>query len=201
MNPLDEHRASFLELGKKFCILAELWVDESALGRPYPATMQHISPWSPDRYDGTASKRDGVTAEIYAYVPEEFHKLVHISPQFSSTVCCATPLSSPTVYRLTLPKFLEGAGDMRGYMIDTIRKHATSIFGIAGLDGSEFRTSYDRSTVPQFAQLLQSPNAPDEQFATYPQVLYQDHDTKKMLFGSQVIVNVSTYIHHADHAW
>ena len=55
--------------------------------------------------------------------------------------------------------------------------------------------------VPQFVKLLQSPNTPDKQFTTYPWVLYQDDDTKKMLFGSQVIVNVSTYIHHADHAW
>ena len=91
-NPLDEHQALFLELRKKFCILAELWVDESALGWPYPTTMEHISPWSPDHYDGTTSKQDGVMAEIYAYVPEEFHKLIHISPQFSSTVCTATSL-------------------------------------------------------------------------------------------------------------
>ena len=91
-NPLDKHQASFSELRKKFCILAELWVNESALGQPYPTTVKHISPWSPDCYNSTTSKQDGVTAEIYAYVPKEFHKLLHISPLFSSTVRTATSL-------------------------------------------------------------------------------------------------------------
>ena len=78
-------------------------------------------------------------------------------------------------------------------MIDTTRKHAAAIFGIPGLLGSEFKTSYDRSTVPQFAELLESPNAPGERFATYPRILYEDHDTKKLLFGSQAVLNVSAY--------
>lgn len=84
-------------------------------------------------------------------------------------------------------------GDMRGYITDTLRKHATLIFCIDGLSGEEFRTSYDRSSVPQFTQLLQSPNAPAVLFATYPRILYENYDIKKSLFGSQVIVNVSPY--------
>jgi len=80
---------------------------------------------------------------------------------------------------------------MRAYMIDTIRKHGGPIFDIKGLSGLEFRTSYNRSTVLEFTHLLQSPNAPGDAFATYPRVLYEDHDTTKLLFGSQVIVNVS----------
>jgi hypothetical protein len=139
-----------------------------------------------------------VTAEIYACVPQAFHKLVYISPLFSSTVRGIDFASSPTLCYLTTIQFLEGMGDMRAYVIDMIRKNATSIFGITGLSGTEFKTSYDRSTVPQFAELLQSPNAPEEKFATYPRILYEDYDTKKLLFGSQVIVNVSTYGHHDD---
>ena len=88
-------------------------------------------------------------------------------------------------------------GDMRGYITDTLRKHATSIFCIDGLSGEEFRTSYDRSTVPQFTQLLQSPNAPALPYATYPRILYENHDIKKLLFGSQVIINVSSYDRYA----
>ena len=87
-------------------------------------------------------------------------------------------------------------GDMRNYMIDTLCKHATVIFGIAGLQGDEFRTSYDRSTISQFTELLQSPNAPAAPFATYPRILYENHNIKKLLFGSQAIVNVSPYVHH-----
>ena len=85
-------------------------------------------------------------------------------------------------------------GDMRSYMIDTLQKHAVSIFGINGLSGVEFRTSYNRSTVPQLAELLQSPNAPTTPFATYPRILYENYDIKKSLFGSQAIVNVSLYV-------
>ena len=85
---------------------------------------------------------------------------------------------------------------MRAYMIDTIRKNGSSIFTIPGLSGPEFRTSYDRSTVPAFVNLLKSPNAPADQFATYPRVLYEDFDTTKLLFGSQVITNVSPYTCH-----
>jgi len=86
---------------------------------------------------------------------------------------------------------------MRGYMIDTIRKHAAPIFGITGLSGSEFRTSYDRSTVPQFVDLLKSNNAPGDEFATYPRVLYEDYNTTKLAFGSQAVMNVSTPNDHA----
>ena len=93
VDPLTEHQPAFLELGKKFCVLAELWVNDSALGRPYPATMQDNGPWSADRYDSAASKQDGVTAEIYTHVPQEFHKLVHVSPLFSSTVCGPASIS------------------------------------------------------------------------------------------------------------
>ena len=80
---------------------------------------------------------------------------------------------------------------MRGYMIDVIRKHAAPIFGITGLSGSEFTTSHDWLAVPQFVDLLKSPNAPGDMFATYPRVLYEDYDTMKQLFGSQAVVNVS----------
>ena len=85
---------------------------------------------------------------------------------------------------------------MRGYMIDIVRKNGPAIFGITGLSGIEFRTSYDRSTVPEFVELLKSPHAPGETFAAYPRLFYEDHDTTKLLFGSQVIVNVSGYNHH-----
>ena len=85
-DPLAEHRSRFLELGKRFCILAELWADSTALGRPYPVAIRDCSPWSHDRYDHSVSKQDAVAAEIYAHVPEEFHRVVHISPMFSSTV-------------------------------------------------------------------------------------------------------------------
>ena len=81
-----------------------------------------------------------MTAEIYACVPQEFHRLIHISPLFSSTVCYFIRL---TTHYLTVLQFLEGMGDMRAYVVDTIRKNGPSIFGIEGLKGTEFRTTYD----------------------------------------------------------
>ena len=102
VDPLSEHRTTFLELGKKFCILSELWVDGSALGCPYPATIKDSGPWSHDRYETTASVRDGVTAEIYACVPQAFHKLINISPFFSSTVG-GFVITSPPLLIISLP--------------------------------------------------------------------------------------------------
>ena len=32
LDPLAEHQSRFLELGKKFCVLAELWANSTALG-------------------------------------------------------------------------------------------------------------------------------------------------------------------------
>ena len=189
-DPLAEHQATFSELGKRFCILSELWANENVLERPYPTAVPEGGPWSVERYDGTIPRQDAVTAEIYACVPEEFHRLIQISPLFSSTVRDLILVSS-SIRHLTIPKFITGMGDMRAYVIDSIHKHAASIFGIAGLNGSEFRTLYDRSTVPQFTELLKSPNAPEEQFATYPRILYEDNDTEKLPFGGQVVINVS----------
>ena len=56
-------------------------------------------------------------------------------------------------------QFLEGMGDISGYIVDALWKNTMLIFGITGLIGDEFRTLYNQSTVPQFVKLLQSPNA------------------------------------------
>jgi len=101
VDPLNEHRPTFLELGKKFCILSELWVDGSALGRPYPTTISDSHPWSPNRYESPASGHDGVTAEIYACVPEAFHRLINVSPFFSSTVSSSI-FASPSLPIISL---------------------------------------------------------------------------------------------------
>lgn len=98
-DPLAEHQSRFLELGKKFCVLAELWADNTALGRPYPEAIRDCGPWSHDRYDRSVPKQDAVAAEIYAHVPQEFHRLIHVSPYFSSTV--GVHLFLTTLRRLT----------------------------------------------------------------------------------------------------
>lgn len=85
--PLAELRPKFLEFGKSFTILAELWVDQAAFGRPYPVAIQDNSPWSCHRYGTGISKQDAVASDIYAHVPQEFHRLIHLSPYFSSAVC------------------------------------------------------------------------------------------------------------------
>lgn len=107
-DPVGEHRTKFLELGKKFCILSELWADGTALGRAYPTTIQDTGPWSHDRYENAASMKDGVTAEIYACVPQEFHKLVHISPLFSSTVSGVVLIPAPLPFISPPSSFSKG---------------------------------------------------------------------------------------------
>ena len=188
--PLAELRPKFLEFGKSFTVLAELWVDQAAFGRLYPVAIQDSDPWSCHRYDNGVSKQDAVASEIYAHVPQEFHKLIHLSPYFSSAVR-VTPSTLSNSLQLTGLQFLEGMGDMRAYIVEKLRRHIILVLSIDGLPKEVSKTSYDRSEVPQLLQLLQSSNAPAASFATYPRILYKDYDTKKALFESQAIVNVS----------
>lgn len=96
--PLAELRPKFIEFGKNFTILAELWIDQAAFGRPYPVAVEDNDPWSSHRYDTGVSKQDAVASEIYAHVPQEFHKLIHLSPYFSSAVCISFTIKFSLTY-------------------------------------------------------------------------------------------------------
>ena len=88
---------------------------------------------------------------------------------------------------------MKGVKAMRIYVIDTVRKSASKIFSVpSATDNTYYATSYDRSTVPAFVDLLKSPKQPHEAFAIYPRVLFTNYEVvDKELFGSSAILNVS----------
>ena len=71
-------------LGRKFWVMGEPWVDQDCFGVPCPID---ITPISPQRYATDLSTKQGVIAELYAFVPEKFHKMMEEAPVFQERVC------------------------------------------------------------------------------------------------------------------
>ena len=83
---------------------------------------------------------------------------------------------------------------MRRYLIDNARKNAPHIFSEVGtVPLGCFAKNYDRSAVPALANLLKNPHKSDEEYPTFPQILFKDFDGAEdsKLFGSSVISKVS----------
>lgn len=91
------------------------------------------------------------------------------------------------------PKFVTGAGKYRVYLIDTVRKNASKIFSLGPeITVDHYAREYDRSAMPRFVELLQSPKKPGERFAMYPRLLFANYEVDDtQLFGSPAILNVS----------
>ena len=85
-NPLDEHADEFNQLGRLFCVLNEIWVRKFHLRQPYPEGLRQIGPWHSERYRSDQSKRDGVVAELYKFVPLHFHQYLEGSHFFAKKV-------------------------------------------------------------------------------------------------------------------
>jgi hypothetical protein len=92
-------------------------------------------------------------------------------------------------------KFMKGVKQMRTYLIDTVWKSAPAIFSIGSVtDHNSYSTHYDRSTIPAFVDLLKSPKKPQEEYPTYPWVLFTNYEVvNEELFGSSAILNVCLF--------
>ena len=85
---------------------------------------------------------------------------------------------------------MKGVKQMRIYLIDHSRKHGPKIFGLSA-KAEYYAMNYDRSTTPEFVELLKSPKKPDEIYPMYPRVLFTNYEVvDKELFGSSAILNV-----------
>ena len=83
-----------------------------------------------------------------------------------------------------------GVKQMRTYLIDNVRKHGSKIFHI-GPAAECYATNFNRSTVPEFVELLKNPKKPDDPYPAYPRVLFTNYEVvNKELFGSTAILNV-----------
>jgi len=95
---------------------------------------------------------------------------------------------------LNVSKFMKGTKAMQTHIINTVRKNGSKIFSIPSMTDAHYSTTYDRSMVPAFLDLLKSPKQPNEAYATFPRVLFTNYEVAdEELFGSSAIVNVSQF--------
>ena len=114
----------------------------------------------------------------------------------SSRKRCVWTVTYLKVLVLNLLEFIYGAGKERIYVIDNTRKNASAIFALGStIPVSYYEREYDRSTVPEFVDLLKNSMKPNDTYAMYPRVLFTDYnsDNREGLFGSRAISNVSRF--------
>jgi hypothetical protein len=70
-------------LGRKFWVMGEPWVDIDCFRVPRPTD---ITPTSLERYATSESIKQGVIAELFAFVPRKLHKMMEESPFFCDRV-------------------------------------------------------------------------------------------------------------------
>lgn len=187
-HPLEDHAKDFDQLGRSFCTLNELWVHPSHLGQPYPENLREIGPWNSARYHDNQTKHDGLIAELYDFLPLQFHKHLEGSPFFANKV---RVVAIPHCSCSRSLQFVEGVDGQRNYIISNIRQHAPAIFAL-GIDPASYAADFDRSEIPEIVKLLRNPNKPTEAYPRYPSILYKDGVIAAgNLFGSTAIMNVS----------
>ena len=185
-NPLEPHAEDFDKLGRSFCVLYEVWVQQGHLRQPYPENLRELGPWHPHRYTNDRTKNEGVVAELYSFVPSKFHEHLETSHFFSKKVCAAVISRAIT----HVFQFLGGGKAMRSYVISNIRKNAEDIFPV-NVKSRVYAKGFDCSKVQEIVNLLRSPKMPDEMYPRYASVLYKDGvTTGNNLFGSSAILNV-----------
>jgi hypothetical protein len=85
---------------------------------------------------------------------------------------------------------MKGVKQLRTYLVDNVRKHGPKIFCI-NPKAECYASSYDRSTTPEFVDLLKNPKKPLDAYPVYPRVLFTNYEAiDKELFGSIAILNV-----------
>lgn len=89
-------RIEYRGLGRRFAILAELWVQRSHLGRPCTINIQSSGPWDLGRCANNTAWDEGIVAELYFFLPSRYHEFIENSELFSAEVC-----QNPSEYPLT----------------------------------------------------------------------------------------------------
>lgn len=83
-NPeIAQYRDEVSRLGKKFGVMHELFITETEFNVPCPA----MKPDDPERYKNQGTMRDGIIAEVFAFVPSRLHALMENHHWFGATVC------------------------------------------------------------------------------------------------------------------
>ena len=188
----DPSHREYSNLGKKFAALSELWVKSTALGRPLPERFRSSGPWDLERLTSNVAWEEGIVTELYFFLPASYHDLIEGSPAFKKVVRPIFPL--PFIPGLMALKFLKGAKDFRGYLINNVRDEAPAIFSIDSVTKEQYSASYDRTGMPAITDLLKNPKKPGEEYALYPRILFTNYEViDAELFGSPAIMKVGSF--------
>ena len=182
-HPLEDDTQEFTQLGRLFCALNEFWVRRNHLRKKYPEDLRELGPHHLGRYRNDRSKRDGVVAELYDFVPLRFHEHLEGSHLFADKVFTSR---APNCTHTDSLQFAAGAKSMRSYITSNIRSNAESIFPIDARQGV-YAVGFDRSGVPAIISLLRNPKIPAETHPTFCSVLYKDG----IISGSKIFSGVS----------
>jgi hypothetical protein len=79
---LPPHMERIAMLGRKYRTTVEPWVDMSLFKEPHP----NMTANSPNRYVSDVSQKQGCIAELYEFVPEQFHQPMNEHSYFGSMV-------------------------------------------------------------------------------------------------------------------
>ena len=133
-------------------------------------------------------KHDGVIAELYAFVPPDFHSHLNTSQFFATKVCVIAFLGNFCTHT---SQFLSGGKAMRSYIISNIRRSTTEIFPVVA-ESKVYAKNFNCSQIPEIMDLLRNPKKPGEAYPRYPSILYKDGVIMgNNLFRSSAIFNVS----------
>ena len=155
-----------------------------------PAAFTVKRPWTnsmdPRRYDSDAAELQGIIAEVYECLPNEFHAELENSIPFRNVVSHFLPI----VNHLTpVAQFLKQLNSNRRSIIHQFRSSTAS--EIFGHSTQFYRVQYKREEVAAFQALLKFPTDQD-MYPKYPPVLFPDkrqRDMKK-LFRSVELTKV-----------
>ena len=98
----------FDQLGQGFCVISEVWVPPTVLNQPYPERLRDIGPYHDTRHNDERSKREGVVAELYDFIPAKYHKHLEGLPFFADEVH-TLPLSQTTPILTLFSSLVESA--------------------------------------------------------------------------------------------
>jgi hypothetical protein len=143
----------------------------------------------PAQYDSDIAELQGVTAELYESLPDNFHHELENSIEFRNLVSI---LQQGFPLLITSPvalQFLRQLNSNRRSIIHQFRSStASEIFGHLT---QYYRIQYNREVLPEFRALMKFP-ADEDAYPKYPPLLFPDKQYKnlKKLFWSVELTKV-----------
>ncbi|KAK7692930.1 hypothetical protein QCA50_004570 [Cerrena zonata] len=149
---LVQHEDDIKRKAKQFAVMHELWLDNEVFQKPRPGPMT-----VKDRYASEQARIQGITLQLYEFLPEHFHELLLRHKQFGKT-------------------FQQAASSGRASHLNTLRQALPTILDMPSQLFALGNTERSKSPALQ-ALLKRDPNS--NTYPTYPPILFpKDADGK-----------------------